>query len=120
MRENNSIEIKITTAIKIPSLNSKVNFKSVLQSSQNTNIIKAILFNNVEVTDESDIALLFNNFFTGVSTELESSIPATNTDPFSLISRVDASVFLYQVSVKECTNVLSKLKKRRQVSINCP
>ena len=38
--------------------------KSVLPSSQNKNTIKATLFNNDEVTDEFDIAQLFNNFFT--------------------------------------------------------
>ena len=87
--------------------------KSVLQSSQNKNTIKAILFNNDEVGDDFDIAQLFNNFFTGVATELEANIPTTNTDPLSPISRVDASLFLYPVSVDECTNVTSQLKRTK-------
>ena len=45
--------------------------------------------------------------------ELESNIPATNTDPLSLISRVDSSLFLYPVSVEEFLNVISKLKNTR-------
>ena len=128
MRENNLIKNKITSAIRIskrqPYKNTFNKFKnnmhktwstikSVLQSSQNKNTIKAILFNNVEVTDDFDIAQLFNNFFTGVATELESNIPATNTDPLSLISRVDSSLFLYPVSVEECSNVISKLKNTK-------
>ena len=40
---------------------------SVFQTSQNKNSIKAILFNIIDVTDEFDIAQLFNNFFTGVN-----------------------------------------------------
>ena len=83
---------------------------SVLQTSQNKNTIKAILFNNVEITDEFDIAQLFNSFFTGVATELESNIPASNIDPLNLMSRVDASLFLYPVSVNECTKVIENLK----------
>ena len=84
--------------------------KSVLQSSQNKNSIKAILFNNVEITGEFDKAQLLNNFFTGVATELQASTHATYTVPLSLISRVGASSFLYQVSVEECTDVLGKLE----------
>ena len=72
-----------------------------------------LIFNNVEVTDEFDIAQLFNNFFTGIATELETNIPDSNIDPLSLVSRVDASVFLYPVSVEECTNVISKLKNTK-------
>ena len=84
--------------------------KSVLQSSQNKNTIKAILFNNVEVTDDFDIVQFFDDFFTGVGTELEEIIPAANIDPLGLISPVDASLFLHPVSVEECTSVFSKLK----------
>ena len=39
---------------------------SMLQTSQNKNITKAIFFNNVEVTDEFEITNLFIKFFTGV------------------------------------------------------
>ena len=84
--------------------------KSVLHSSQNSNTIKAILFNDVEVTEDFDIPHLFNNFFTGIATELEADIPNSNMDPLSLVSRDDSSVFLYPVTVEECTNQNSKLK----------
>ena len=87
--------------------------KTVLYSSQNSNTITAILFNNVEVTDELDIAQLFNNLFTEIATELDTDISDSNIDPLSLVSRVDASVFLYPVSVDECTNVISKLKNTK-------
>ena len=83
---------------------------SVLQTSQNKNIIKAMLFDNVKVTDEFEIKQLFNNFFTGVATELESNIPTSNIDPLNLISRVDASLFLYPVTVNGCTNAFDMLK----------
>ena len=83
---------------------------NVLQTSQNKNNIKAILFNNVEVTDEFDIAHLFISFFTGLATELGSNIPARNIDPINLMSRVDASLFLYPVSVNEYTNAIENLK----------
>ena len=56
---------------------------------------------------------MFNIFFTGVAKELEAHIPTTNTDPLSLISRVDVSSFLYPVSVDECTNVISNLKNTK-------
>ena len=70
MRENNLLKNKITSAIrssKRPYYKFKFikfkndmqktwsNIKSVHQSSQNSNIIKAILFYNVEVTDEFGI-----------------------------------------------------------------
>ena len=84
--------------------------KSVHHSSWNKNTIKVILLNNVEVTDDYDIAQLFNNFFTGIATELEADIPASNLDPLSLVSIVHASVFLSPVSVEECANLISKLK----------
>ena len=63
---------------------------SVLPTSQNNNTTKAILFINVEVTDEFEIAKLFNNFLTGVATELETNIPTSNIVPLNLVSRVDA------------------------------
>ena len=84
--------------------------KSVLQTYQNKNIIKTILFINVEVTDDFDIAQLINEFFTQVTTELESIIPASNIDLSNLLSRVNASLFLYLVTVNECTKVVDKLK----------
>ena len=54
--------------------------KSVLHSSQNKDTIEAILFNNVEVTGEFDIAQLLNNLFTGVATEFDANMPAINID----------------------------------------
>ena len=124
VRQNNLIKNKITSAIR----NSKRDYyrntfqkfrnnmhktwstiSSVLQTSQNKNTIKAILFNNVEITDEFDIAHLFNNFHTRVATELESNMPASNIDPLNLMSCVDASLFLYPVSANECTKVIDNL-----------
>ena len=56
---------------------------------------------------------MFNNFLTGVATELEADIPATNIDPLSLISRIDAPSFFIQTSVEECKNVIRKLKNTK-------
>ena len=83
---------------------------SVIKTSQNKNTIIAILFNKAEITDEFDKVQLFNSLFTGVATELESNMPASNIDPLNLMSRVDASLFLYPVSVNECTKVIENLK----------
>ena len=80
---------------------------SVLQTFQIGNTIKAILLHSVEITHEVDIAQLFNNFFTGIAAEVASNIPASNKDHLKLMSRVDAPLFIYQVTVNECTEVLS-------------
>ena len=83
--------------------------KGALKSFQNKSTINAVLFNNVEVTDEFYVAQLFNELFTEVARKLEADIPASTIDPLSLISRVDTSVFLYPVSVEKFTNVNNKI-----------
>ena len=67
--------------------------KSVFQLNLNKYTIKAILFNNVEVPDEFFIVHLLINFFTGVATEIETHSLASNIEPLSNISRVDAALF---------------------------
>ena len=82
--------------------------------------IKTIMHNNVELTDEFERAQLFNIFFTGLASELEGGILITNTGPLKLVSRVYASLFIYPLSVEECTSLLTNSKILRQVFINYP
>ena len=51
--------------------------------------------------------------FTGVATELEANIPATNTNPLSIFFRVYV-YSIYPVSTEKYTNVISKLKNTKR------
>ena len=93
---------------------------SVLQTLQNKNKNKVIIFKNIEITDEFDITQLYNNFFTGFATDLDSNIPASVIDPLNLMSLVDASLFIYPISVKKCTQVIDNLKLTKTGFIQLP
>ena len=84
--------------------------RDLLGVVRNKNIIKTILFNNVEYTDAFEMAQIFNNYFTQVANELEAQIPQTSLDPLSFISRNAASLELTPVTVQECTNIIQNLK----------
>ena len=100
----NKIEMKIRKAKKCYYFRMFDNFKSdlrktwdtiksILVVSNNKNTIKCILFNNVEYIDELSIAHIFKSYFGEVASNLESNIPYSSFDPFSLISTMNLLCF---------------------------
>ena len=55
-----------------------------------------------------------------MTTELEADIPAINMDPLSLVSRFEASFFLYPVSEEQSINVFNKLKNNMKGFLQFP
>ena len=73
--------------------------------------IKRILWRNIEYKTDLDIAEAFNRYFCSVATDLESKLPATNTDPISYLdARISQSMFLVPVTPVECARIIVSLK----------
>ena len=83
-----------------------------LQSSSSN--IKTLIFNNIELTNNSDIANAFNEYFTSIPNILESALPSSNIDPLFYTSYNQVSSFyLGPVSESECIKIVSNLKNSK-------
>ena len=73
-----------------------------------------IIVNNVLITEESDVATHFNEFFNKVADNLDINRPTDfNSDPLSNIPRLQASMQLFPVSREEWFTHIQSLKKTK-------
>ena len=87
--------------------------RTVLSQTKKNNTIKYILFNNVEVFDQLEMANLFNEYFCQIPVELEAKIPSSRLNPLDFVTKVDASIFLKPVSIPECETIIKKLNNSK-------
>ena len=69
--------------------------KNLMSFSISKNNIRSIISNNIEYFDEESIAKTFNDYFSNIASELDSSLPLSETDPISFMRQPNSSsIFL--------------------------
>ena len=66
-------------------------------------------YNNKIISDDTEIANAFNNFFASIDTELASKITST-LNPMTYISNIENSIFVPDVTENDVWNVIVQLK----------
>ena len=66
-------------------------------------------YNNKIISDDTEIANAFNNFFASIGTELASKITST-VNPMTYISNIENSIFVPDVTENDVWNVIAQLK----------
>ena len=91
--------------------NTWTQIRKILSKNSKQQSVKSVVMNETEFNKDIDIANIFNNFFASVGEELDSKLPASDECPINNLG-VDqpASFFLRPVTVKECIDLISKLK----------
>ena len=130
MHENNSFKNKVTSIIR----KSKIEYyKSAFSRSHSNirgtwrlvnelasrnisnNIINRIIWNNVELADNSEIAEAFSEYFSNVAPTLNDNMPTNDIDPLSFINlNISNSLFLHPISPMECTHIVNSLKNTKE------
>ena len=72
-------------------------------------IIK-LLDGDVLLTDKTEIANSFVDFFSNIAQNLDSYLPTSDSSPFDNISRNPNSFYIFPVTEYECQDIVSKLK----------
>ena len=74
--------------------------------------IDKLLFGDLVIDKESEMAEVFNNHFATVATNLERELPPPPDDipPAALIPMHDHTFYLFPVSPEECERIISQLK----------
>jgi len=76
-------------------------------------VAEKIIVNNIEVTNEIDIAEEFNKFFASIASELDDSIPRSNYSPLrSLVGNYPNSFFMSPATPDEVVKIIMNLKSR--------
>ena len=77
--------------------------------------VKKIIVDNVEFSNDEEIAQIFNDYFCSIGTQLDFNIPHTNVDPISYVnSNINSSFYLNPVSDIEIFRIIKSLKKSKQ------
>ena len=66
-------------------------------------------YNNKIISDDTEIANAFNNFFASIGTELASKITST-LNPMTYISNIEKRIFVPDVTENDVWNVIAQLK----------
>ena len=88
---------------------------TISNSNPNKSAIKAILWNNVEYTSDSQISDAFNEYFSSIPNLLENNLPSSNIDPLSFVNLNQiSSMYLYPVCTSECLKIIKNLKNTKE------
>ena len=133
--ENNSFKNTINSKIKRTKadyykkrfLKLKNNIKSTwsllssLMSRGTTKMqINCILHNDIEYSNETDIANIFNRYFNQVADELSDRLPdLPNVDPLDYVSRVEQSMYLFPLTEDELCKHITSIKPKKNSNKNC-
>ena len=90
------------------------NIKTLIGNELTNNTIKKLVINNIEHTDQFEIAEIFNKYFSEVAMYLENNLPHNNINPLQLISNNQNSIFLAPVTPNECSIIIKNLKLTKQ------
>jgi len=84
---------------------------SITGSSKGRDTIQALLVDGESITDKMQIAECFNEYFSRIPSELESSIPTTENSPLSYVNfNSPNSFFTSPVTASEVEAIVRKLK----------
>ena len=84
--------------------------RNVIQKNKQVKITDQILINNKIVTNKTDIANAFNNFFVNIGYNLSKAIPSCNIDPLSYIPNGALnSMYITETDHYEIKNILCSL-----------
>ena len=80
-----------------------------------------MVFEGVSITDSSDIADGFKNFFASIGSSLDSQLPSqsSNADA-SELWRNNSTFYLFLVDASECEKIIASLKNTKTDSITVP
>ena len=79
--------------------------------------IKKIIFNSRELINNNEIAQSFNEYFSQVAIDLQSSLPVNTSipDPLSYLpNNYSRSMYLFPITVSECSQLILELKNSKQ------
>ena len=77
--------------------------------------INKIVHNGVPIENPTDIAELFNSYFTNIATSLANNLPNTADNPYHAVRpNMHDPIFFSPVSNEECANVIQDLKISKQ------
>ena len=70
-----------------------------------------LISNDREITNNSEIAEIFNDYFSQIATALDSSLPNSPIDPLTYVKpNLTASLHLTPTTADECSDLISELK----------
>ena len=88
---------------------------SLINKSTNSRVIKKIMHNNVEYTDDLGMSEIFNEYFSNVATSLNEDLPINDNNPLDYITGTfNTSFFLAPVTPDECSSIIGSLKITKQ------
>jgi len=92
--------------------------KKISGSKVNCTTVKKIVWNNIELTNELDIAESFNKYFSSIATDLANDLPYNNRDPTAYLPQACVpSMFLTPLTVPQCSQIIKSLKLQKQIPI---
>ena len=73
--------------------------------------VRIIVWNNIELTNELDIAESFNKYFSSIATDLANDLPNNNRDHTACLPQACVpSMFLTPLTVPQCSQIIKSLK----------
>lgn len=88
--------------------------RKILSQSSTRKSVKSLVIDGNEIIDNLEISNKFNEYFTTVALDLDSQLPVSNESPLAYLNaNRPNSLFLYPVSLAECSRVIADLKLTR-------
>lgn len=85
--------------------------KSIINKNLSNKTIKSICVDGSVVSEEDEIAESFNNYFSNVASNLDSTIPKSDISPIDYLApNLLSSLYMYPLTVCECSKIISNLK----------
>ena len=85
--------------------------KQLMSTKSKDNCIKNIIVNNIEISNPSEMAEQFNNYFADIAHTLDNEINPSNQDPYVHVKENNlASIFFHPVTVNEINTIILNLK----------
>ena len=89
------------------------NINYLTSRTNNRKTIKSIIVNNIECFEQISITKIFNDYFSEISGRITNSLPVSDIDPISYLTRNPASIFLYPTNSNEILNVINSMKNTK-------
>ena len=94
------------------------NIRKIIASNKRCGI-SDISHNNFNYTNHEDISNIFSDYFSGISQQIDNSIPTADESPLRyVIPNIISSLFLNPVSNAECSAIIKSLKNKK-TNVNC-
>ena len=89
------------------------NINYLTSRTTNRKTIKSIIVNNIECFEQISLTKIFNDYFSEIPGRITNSLPLSDVDPVSYITRNPASIFLYPTNSNEILNVINSMKNTK-------